>query len=138
MNAVLAAQTLDWKRSVAYLPEVQVDVTPLKVYEFNARATLEEGFRNRLRDDFAGALEDYGLNQLIIAPVDERLATLQMTDEELQGLKDVVEHFTKNRVGGSIALEAELAKQGYGMPAIVLLILAIAVAVAVFLWVIAL
>ncbi len=116
MNAVLSAQTLDWRSSVAYKPEVQVAVRPRTVYEFNARAILDPGFRDRLRTDSATTLQECGFERLRATPQNGRLAALQMTDAELQVVSDLAEHVARHGVRGNIVLESELTELGYGMP----------------------
>jgi hypothetical protein len=119
MNAVLSAQTLDWRSSVAYKPEVQVAVRPRKVYEFNARATFDLGFRDRLRDGSTATLEEYGFERLMATPTDDRLAALQMTDAELKIVSELVQLVGKHGLRGSVALEAELKELGYATPVFV-------------------
>src|SRR5919106_2891545 len=116
MNAVLSAQTLDWRSSVAYKPEVQVAVRPRKVYEFNARATFDRGFRDRLRDGSRAMLEEYGFERVAAIPTDDRLAALQMTDVELKVVTELAELVGKHGIRGSVAMEAELTELGYGTP----------------------
>jgi hypothetical protein len=119
MNAVLSAQTLDWRSSVAYKPEVQVAVRPREVYEFNARATFDRGFRDRLRDGSPATLEECGFERLTATPTDDRLAALQMTDAELKILSELAQLVGKHGMRGSVALEAELKELGYGTPVFV-------------------
>jgi hypothetical protein len=116
MNAVLSAQTLDWRSSVAYKPEVQVAVRPQKVYEFNARAILDPGFRDRLRTDSATTLQDCGFERIRATPQNGRLAALQITDAELKVVSELAEHVATHGVRGNIVLESELTELGYGMP----------------------
>src|ERR1051326_5599171 len=96
MNAVLSAQTLDWRSSVAYKPEAQVAVRPPKVYEFNARAILDPGFRDRLRNDSATTLQDCGFERIRATPQNGRLAALQITDAELKVVSELAEHVATN------------------------------------------
>jgi hypothetical protein len=123
MNAVLSAQTLDWRSSVAYKPEVQVAVRPRKVYEFNARATFDRGFRDRLRDGSRAMLEEYGFERVAAIPTDDRLAALQMTDVELKVVTELAELVGKHGIRGSVAMEAELTELGYGTPIFVFVFL---------------
>jgi hypothetical protein len=119
MNAVLSAQTLDWRSSIAYKPEVQVTVSPRKVYEFNARATFDRSFRDRLKNGSPATLEDYGFGRLTATPTDDRLAALQMTDVELKVVSELAELLGKHGMRGSVALEAGLTELGYGTPVFV-------------------
>jgi hypothetical protein len=123
MDAVLSAQVLDWRSSVAYKPEVQVAVRPRKVYEFNARATFDRGFRDRLRDGSPAMLKEYGFERLTVTPTDDRLAALQMTDVELEFVSEIAELLRKHGMRGSVALEAELTELGYGTPVFVFVFL---------------
>ena len=119
MDAVLSAQTLDWRSSVAYKPEARVAVRPRKVYEFNARATFDRSFRDRLRDGSPATLEEYGFERLTATPTDDRLAALQMTDVELEVVSELAKLLGKHGMRGSVALEAELTELGYGTPVFV-------------------
>ena len=125
MDAVLSAQTLDWRRSVAFAPEVKVAVRPRKVYEFNARATFDRAFRDRLRDRSPAMLDEYGFGRLTATPTDDRLAALQMTGVELQAVSELVELVRKHGTRGSAALEAELTEPGYAAPVFVFVFVAL-------------
>jgi hypothetical protein len=122
MNAVLAAQTIDWRSSVAYKREVQVPVGPANVYRFNARATFDPGFRDRLRDNSPSALVEYGFERLTPTLKADRLAALQMTEAERKVVSDLAEQLGKHGVRGNVALEAELTQLGYGMPVFVFVV----------------
>ncbi len=119
MNAVRSAQTLDWRSSVAYKPEVQVAVRPRKVYEFNARATFDPGFRGRLRDGSPATLEEYGFEPVTATPKDDRLSALQMTEAEQKVVSELAALAGKHGMRGSAAMETELRELGYATPVFV-------------------
>ena len=135
MDAVVAAQRLNWRQSAAYDLSLSVPVDPVRLYEFNARLAGDPEFVQRLTDDVAPILARTGLGDLAPFTVSpEQLAEVQLSDEELDALKQVAVAAQEKGLLGELAVEGELAAQGYMMPAIAVLVLAVAVGLWVWLW----
>jgi len=131
MNAVISANTLDWRSSSAFNKAFSIEGFDVDaVLEFNSRATFDPEFKTQLRDDFEGALQRYDLQALDARAVDaswnDRL-TLQ--DDEYEALDDITRRLSGRGIAANMALERSTSGMGVGVPAIAVLIVIVAVIV---------
>jgi len=131
MNAVISANTLDWRSSSAFNKAFAIDGLDVDaVLQFNARATFDPAFKSELVRDFAGALSRYDLAALDPSELDpawqERLS---LADDEFAVLDEITERLSGRGIDASLALERSTAGAGVGVPAIAVLILVVVVVV---------
>jgi hypothetical protein len=79
MNAVVSANTLDWRASAAYNPELAMpDADPMRIYRFTGRCTLDRAFRRRITRDPRAVFEEHGFGEVSSA------ANVRNLDRKLQ------------------------------------------------------
>jgi len=134
MNAIQSAHTLDWRGSSAFDPALSIGpVDPAKVYGFMSRSTFDPAFRQRLSEDAASVFEEYGFEGIGRASVlDDLDAKLSLEIHERAALDDLTRAVRNQGLDAVIESEKATLQQGYGMPAIAILVVVVAVA----LWVV--
>jgi hypothetical protein len=132
MNAVISANTLDWRSSSAFNKAFSIDGFDADaVLEFNSRATFDPQFKAQLRDDFDGVLRRLDLKAIDAREVDaswqERLT---LADDEYVAIDEITRKVSGRGIAGNMALERSTTSMGVGVPAVAILILIVVVLVA--------
>lgn len=126
------------KKKVSYghvmaLPELRMNMDPLKIYEFNARMWIDKDFRQQFSANSSDVLEEFGFRSPV--PVDLAPLVQGLSDDELAAVNRIANLVSQRGMFAQHDVEYALAQEGYLQPAIAILILIVAVAVAVALWV---
>ena len=134
MNAIESARTLDWRGSAAFDSALLMgDTEPAKVYDFIGRSTFNAGFRKQLAESKQKVFEEFGFGSVAHAAstgdLDRRLG---LAEDEIAALNQISLVVRKKGLEGEITAEKAAIQEGYGMPAIAVLVVVVAIA----LWVV--
>ncbi|MBX5457385.1 MAG: hypothetical protein IRZ31_10835 [Thermogemmatispora sp.] len=133
-TAILSAQQLRWRESVAFDTDLTVSFDPMQLYEFNTRLWSDPARLTALQERPDELLEAFGLAKAAaLLPENKVLENRQLTAEELAAMRQILLTAGERGLLSQEALELALNDEGYGLPAVAAL--ALAVAVAVYLWV---
>src|SRR6516162_7072873 len=65
MNAVISTNTLDWRGSASFNPDLAMpSADPVGIYRFAGRCTLDRAFRRRVARDPGAVFEVHGFGQV--------------------------------------------------------------------------
>ncbi len=133
VNALEASRSLDHHSSAAYRDDLAVAGDPVEVLRFSSSLCSAE-FRDLLADDTDALLAAAGLGTY--GETIERSGLLECDDyvlspEEEEMFLEIRDRLQESGVLGQEAFEQQLAAEGYGLPAILVVIVAIAAVVAV-------
>jgi len=131
MNAVISANTLDWRSSSAFNKAFAIDGFDVDaVLEFNSRATFDPDFKAQLRDDFDGVLRRLHLQALDARQVDAGWQQrLTLEDDEYGALDEITRKLSGRGIAANMALERSTSGMGVGVPAIAVLVVVVVVVV---------
>ncbi|WP_069802410.1 hypothetical protein [Thermogemmatispora onikobensis] len=133
-TAILSAQQLRWRESVAFDTDLTVTFEPMQLYEFNTRLWSDPTRLRALQERPDELLEAFGLAKAVaLLPEDTVLENRRLTAEELAAMRQILLAASERGLLSQEALELALSDEGYGLPAVAAL--ALAVAIAVYLWV---
>lgn len=132
MNAITSAQTLPWRHSAAFDPNLVLgDVDPVDVYEFVGRSTFDAEFRKEVVTDAQAVLARFRLPDRgrLLCPelVDDRLA---LDAEEMIALDELSMKVRGQGIAGARAMEGVALREGHGLPAVAALVVIVVIAVA--------
>jgi hypothetical protein len=135
-DAVSSARNLDWQKSACTDPRLHVPFTPAEVYNANVALTMGNimwvapDARKKIADFLSGAGRGEVAESLL---QDRPITKLALSEFEMEALKELQNHVGFNKMKAARMLEESVAMDGYGVPAIAVLVLLVAVAIAVWL-----
>ncbi|HMJ76538.1 MAG TPA: hypothetical protein VK507_11230 [Iamia sp.] len=133
-NAVTAVAIRPTYETFAQEASFDIALTAHEVFALNAELTTKEQARAELRHDPVEYLGRQGVtidDPDVVVPDDLAFA---LTPEEIETFQRLVDLLSDEGREASRAFEAELARNGYGMPALVVIALVVAVYTTTALW----
>ncbi|RAQ94234.1 hypothetical protein [Thermogemmatispora tikiterensis] len=138
-TAILSAQQLRWRESVAFDTDLTVSFEPAQLYEFNARLWSDPARLTALQERPDELLEAFGLAKATaLLPENKVLENRQLTAEELAAMRQILLAASEQGLLSQEALELALNDEGYGLPAVAVVCVAVTVVTCmslfIFLW----
>lgn len=133
-NAVLSAHTLAWQDSMAFAPELEIPMDHLSIYQLNSAAALGDHPIDELRELITGRLSESARGgdwKHGLCLSESRLNDIRVNGDERAALLAGARSMGSGGRQTLLALEKTFAENGYGVPAIAILILLVVVVVAV-------
>ncbi|GER83874.1 hypothetical protein KTAU_25110 [Thermogemmatispora aurantia] len=138
-TAILSAQQLRWRESVAFDTDLTVTFEPMQLYEFNARLWTDPTRLRALQERPDELLAAFGLAKAAaLLPENTVLENRRLTDEELAAMRQILLAASERGLLSQEALELALSDEGYGLPAVAVVCVAVTVVTCmslfIFLW----
>jgi hypothetical protein len=131
-TAILSAQQLRWRESVAFDTDLAVAFEPAQLYEFNARLWSDPTWLTALQERPDELLAAFGLAKAAaLLPENTVLENRRLTAEELAVMRQIMGIANERGLLSQEALEGMLNQDGYGLPAVAVLVLLLVVVVCI-------
>ncbi|MBX5457383.1 MAG: hypothetical protein IRZ31_10825 [Thermogemmatispora sp.] len=121
-TAILSAQQLRWRESVAFDTDLTVSFDPMQLYEFNTRLWSDPARLTALQERPDELLEAFGLAKAAaLLPENKVLENRQLTAEELAAMRQIMAAASQQELflQAQKALGTALKDDGYGLPLLV-------------------
>jgi hypothetical protein len=134
-TAILSAQQLRWRESVAFDTDLAVAFEPAQLYEFNARLWSDPTRLRALQERPDELLAAFGLAKAVaLLPEDTVLENRRLTDEELAAMRQIMAAASERGLLSQEALELALNDEGYGLPAVACVLVTVVTCMTLFLF----